>query len=551
MHNHETRHGHKSHVNSFVDLNGIPYLLAEYVDRRNLRQLDRSFVRSEILVDQRESMRAIVDINVDDIGTRSDGTLNIIGNNSKQRALMAMTENMAEQLNHQFDVLRRGIVIRVNYQLENQRTGQVIRSMTEDLRIQDRFYFIDINPRDINDNAIVVNFSNTMISTINEFTHGRDPMVLRVTSVQMFYECLPRDPGVARICQGVGPYQRTPELDYYNYHAQLQNRHIFGPNGCHYEGIGHEPPDMICPPTWSMFSRYYHFDGNGHDVVLHDQEINDLNMRTILVPCGTIQVNRAFLINPGHRIIFKFSVWKNDATIVSDALPLARAIRTPYINCYESIPCPPEMDPGFTMDPSQEHHYHHYHYPSHPSRPSCPSKPVVGGYPTDALKELERRQRETDRKQSEAINTLVNAVNGLREVILAQHAEATVPDEVNGVPVPPTRPTRPRPPRPVNPTDPIVDKLDELGKLLEEIKNQSANDECDHTEIDQQIADIQQELDDIRTNGTDEAVADKLKDLEDTLVALQEQLAEECEKNHPNPIPGEQVGELIDKIQNA
>ena len=287
----------RGHVNAFLELNGVPYLLAEYLDRRNFLQLDRTMIRSEVFIDTRESMRAVIDVSIDDIGRRSDGLPAIVGNNSKQRALLNTVTAMAEQLNHQFDVIRRGIIMRVNYQLENQRTGSVLRSMVEDLPIRERSYFLDVNPRDINDNAVVVNFSNSLISTINEFTHGRDPMVLRITNVQMFYECLRRDPGVARI------HQATPELDYYNYHEQMQNRHVFSPTGCQYEGFGYEPPEMITPPTWSMFSRYYHFDQNGHDIVLHKNEVTDPMCRAVLVPCGTVQVNRAFLINPGHRII--------------------------------------------------------------------------------------------------------------------------------------------------------------------------------------------------------------------------------------------------------
>ena len=56
-----------AHVNGFVDLNGVPYLLGEYLDKRTFQQVDRSVIKSEINVDLSEAMRAVIDINVDDI----------------------------------------------------------------------------------------------------------------------------------------------------------------------------------------------------------------------------------------------------------------------------------------------------------------------------------------------------------------------------------------------------------------------------------------------------------------------------------------------------
>ena len=197
-------HGTDTRVNGFVDLNGIPYVLAEYLDRNNFQQIDRSQIKSEIIIDQSESMRAVVDISVDDIGKRaSDGYPAIVGNNTKHCNLLKMISNNCELMNHQFNVLRRGIVIRVDYQLENYRTHQVIRSMTEEFRINDRSYFLDINPRNVNDNAIIVNFCNTIVSTINEFTHGQDPMILRVTHVHMSYEMVKAAPHMPRIKQSM------------------------------------------------------------------------------------------------------------------------------------------------------------------------------------------------------------------------------------------------------------------------------------------------------------------------------------------------------------
>ncbi|MCM1440031.1 MAG: hypothetical protein NC131_12645 [Roseburia sp.] len=329
------------HTNAFLELNGVPYLLAEYLDRDNFQQIDRSLIRSDLFVDQSECMRAVVDISVDDIGIRcSDKLPAIVGNNTKQKNLLKAIGNYADQFNHQLMTLKRGILLRVNYQLENMRTKEVIRSTVEDFEIKDRSYFLDVNPRDLNDNAIVVNFSNSMVSTMTSFTHGSDQMMLRITDVHMFYQVLGNGPNIPRPKTVMSGFQRLPttymdSLDYYNYQIHHQNHHCWDPHHTPPAdwsyNYGREPVDMISPNGWSMFNRYYHFDNNGKDIILHTQEIIDPQAPVALIPCGTIKVNRSFRINPGHRVVFKFSIWKNDLIVVNDTSMVARAIKTPFI----------------------------------------------------------------------------------------------------------------------------------------------------------------------------------------------------------------------------
>lgn len=404
------KHIPRYHTNAFIDLNGVPYLLAEYLDRNNFQQVDRSLIKSEIFVDQTESMRAIIDISIDDIGKRaSDGLPSIIGNNTKQKNLLKMITNNFEMMDHQFNVLRRGIVLRVNYQLENYRTGQVIRSMVEDLRITDRNYYLDINPRDINDNAIIVNFCNSMVSTINEFTHGRDRMMIRITNIQMFYECLKTSPKVPRIKQSLSyalypdlylPSVYGNEMDYYQYHDSMQHHHFIGnAYGYDYCDYGNEDVSMISPPSWSMFNRFYRFDHGGREIILHGQEINDPMAKVIFLPCGTVRVNRTFMINPGHRLIFKFCIWKNDLTVVNDTTMIAHTIKAPLIeDCYDNI-C--DHNHG-------EHHCEHYHH-KHEEDIINPDY--------DTIVRLLREGRRIDEKQNYVINTLVGIVRDLQDMI--------------------------------------------------------------------------------------------------------------------------------------
>ena len=432
-----------AHTNAFLALNGRPFVLAEYVDNEPLIQLDRSLVKSEIIVDQSEAYRAIIDISIDDIGKKaSDGSMNIIGNATKFEDLLGMIRANYRNLDRQLPLLKKGIVLRVNYQLENNRTGQIIRTLVEDLRINDRTYFLDINPDNINDNAIVVNFSNTIVSTINQFTHGSDPMILRLTSIQMCYECVRPDPLTPRVGQYVDPNlphfcENSPNAfesraAIWEHHANSQTVYDFG------DGRIAGYPNV--PNTWVMYNRFYHFDDGGKTIILHDQEIDNVHNKTVLYNCGKIQVNRAFMVNPGHRIIFKFSIWKNDLVLANDCRPIAEALNV--------IPCPPCPKPE----------------PVQPVQP-CPVQPVPTPYPLpyypypfypfpivppagkdkeyELILKLIDMNKEADKKQDDEIKDLYKEIKELAKAI----AHKPTPPAPHP-PVPPIPPTPPIPPVP-------------------------------------------------------------------------------------------------------
>lgn len=454
MHNCECQNQKFSgqHVNAFVDLNGIPYLLSEYLDRDTFQQIDRSQLKSEIIIDQSESMRAIVDVSIDDIGKRaSDGYPSIIGNNTKQKNLLKMISDNCEIMNHQLNVLRRGIVVRVDYQLENYNTGQVIRTTNESFRILNRSYFLDINPRNTNDNAIIVNFCDTIVSTINEFTHGRDPMMLRVTNIHLSYEMVTPSPKMPRVKQSMTycnneyrlPTNYGMENDMYNYHNMMQNRHVMP--GCDPVSLVNYDPANIMPSSWSMFNRFYRFDNNGSDIIIHDQEINDPMTKVRLIPCGTVRVNRTFMINPGHRIIFKFCIWKNDVTVVNNTTKVAQCLRAPVFyetdnNCNCDNDCHDHI-----IDPNYETVMH-----------------------------MLRESKMMNNRQNEIINQLSDKVAELTSIIQTL--------------VPPTT----EEPEPIDPpsTDPSCECGCDNNEVVEELE-----DEIE--EINNDISNIQQELESI------------------------------------------------------
>jgi hypothetical protein len=308
-------------TNSFLDLNGVPYLVGEYVDRESFRQIDRSHINSEVNVIE-EDMKAIVEISIDDIGKRpSDGYLQIIGNSTKQKRLVKIIRKHAHRFEHRLDVLRKGIIVLISYQLENNRTGRIIRSSQETIRINDKNYFIDVNPRNVDDNAIVVNFYDNIVSTINQFTHGTDHMIIRITNIQLFYECTKRD--FMRSPYGEDPYHPGYPVPLYHHHDGP-----YHPNDDYYYQLENQNNSNrdIYPPSWNMYNRFYHFANRGKAIELHINEIYDVNTRIFLLPCGNMKLNRTFFVRPAHRIVFKINIWKNDVVIVNDTRMIAESL---------------------------------------------------------------------------------------------------------------------------------------------------------------------------------------------------------------------------------
>ena len=403
-----------THVNAFIVSNGIPNLVGEYVDGAVINTIDRGLIKDEIIVDTTESMRPVIDISIDTIGKNaSDGLPSIIGNTTRYNNLLELIKKTMSKLDAKFPVIKPGIVVRVYYQLENRRTGQVIRSMVEDLRIRNRQYFLDINKDDINDNAIITHFTDSMMSTVNHFTHGPDQMILRITSIQLCYEVACDDVTAPRL-QGTNPGAILASV-YEPQHAGL---------------------NAYVSPNWYLFSRFYHFEESCKDIILHDQEIHDVHNKILRIECGKIQVNRFFAINPGSRIVFKFSIWQNDVILVNDTSEIASALGigikpTPY-------PYPP--------------------YTPTPTPPPCPYNPWDQELKRmmDRVMEITRRMHNMDMRQNGAVNQISSAVKELiseiREISGKTDPTPELPDDL------PTGGDRPHPhphPHPPKPWDQI------------------------------------------------------------------------------------------------
>lgn len=377
------------HTNAFIDLQGVPYLLGEYMDTVHYQPLDRSLVRDEVYVDQSDSMRAVVDISVNNIKRTSGGELDIHSNINKYFELMAMISNNYSTLNGKFNVIRKGITIRVDYQLEDRMTGRVIRTMNETFRIKDRNYFIDVKNANIGDNGIVTNFTNTLVSTITEFTHGQNPMQMRITNIYLDYE-IADEPSVL-------PSVKTNMATSYQYDQNpstygVNNDITYYPNSYPNHYPHHNNP--VNNPT----SRMYSFYNAGNDIVLNMHEIYDPMTAIATVPIRTININRIFTINPGHRIIFKFSIWDNDVTVVDDTTEIANKMNALINN--DHCVCPPICPP-------------HPYPPYPPCPPSYPPKPCPSHHTIDELYGMILQL-------NNSVESINNSVNGLQELTTQQ-----------------------------------------------------------------------------------------------------------------------------------
>lgn len=453
MHNHMcdcTRPSAELHTNAFIDINGFPYLIADYLDRRQFKQIDRSMIKSSIEVDQSESMRAIFDINVDDIGKRADGSLGIIGNNTKQVNLVEMINRNFSRLQNRLDVLRKGIVVRINYRVENHRTGQTIKTMNESFRISMPNYFLDVNPKNVNDNGIIANYSGSSVSSINTFTHGTDKMIFRITNIELFYECVKNGP-----CRPVGKemYVGQPMKlmydtfgDEFCMHQYQQN--IAGQSDPFF--YGNEPVENICPPSWLMFNHFYHFDNNGKDIIIHNDEVYDRNVQTHLIPCGTVFVNRAIVINPCQRIIFKFCVWKNDTTVVNDSTMIASALRASVRDPYYDGPS--QIYPSDEIiDCRPGHNHGHDHYPD-----------------MEALMRMIHSGKEMDYNQNAAINQMNELLVELKNTLAELKGEGNEGEDTPTIPTLPEAPTD----KPCKPPHHHHDPMEKIFCMIKSLQDQ-------------------------------------------------------------------------------
>jgi hypothetical protein len=272
-------------INSFLNIRGYPYILNDYLENTTFKQIDTSLISSGISISNTEAGRSIVNISIDD-------TRPITGNRMKYANLIeAVFKNVRRDIQNILPVFQKVLVVQINYRLENQRTGKVLKETSEKLAIDERDYFLNANVQSVSDNAmdscIITNFADSISTTVTEFLHGSETMICRITGVELFY------PAVI-----------------YSHHKHSPG----GPSTTIPSGTTYNP---VCQSY--QYNDLYHFDNNGQDIHLHQTEIEDKPDKDLtLIPVGSMTLDKVFNVNTGHKITFKYSIWKADVIMVKN-----------------------------------------------------------------------------------------------------------------------------------------------------------------------------------------------------------------------------------------
>lgn len=316
-----------THSNVYLNLNGIPYLVNQYLDRRTFQQIDSSLIKTGLTFSN-DNNRTMIDISFNDIGYRNpEKGLNLIGNKTKMKDLITSIRNHFNTLDHQLPLVSEGISVVIHYQIENQRTGEVLSSSQEKIRINRTNTFMMVNQNDLEDNAIITNFTDSVVKTVTEFTHGNESMIIRITNLYLFYEYIKPFPAKPAVSEIHIPNFKDLEYFYgceseiYRLHHQLQSRRFLN--------AGNADENSVVPPQWSFFNRFYHYDEEIKSMVLHNEEIYDKRNMLVSIPAGILSINRTFEVVRGHRLVFKISIWKNDIIVATDSSEIADALKIP------------------------------------------------------------------------------------------------------------------------------------------------------------------------------------------------------------------------------
>lgn len=315
---------------ALLNLNGWPYLSAEYLDQAQFQTVDRKLVRNQVLVDTTNPYHSIVDIVIDNVGERPSG------NKSSYKQFLDLLVQHSAQLGGYLDVVKPFLTVKIEYSIESELTGRLLRVNTAKMVISNKTNYIDINGIDMDDNAILTNFSDSSTITVANRANGSDRMVIRIRKINLFYT------GLKHPISNPFDNRRRPAND---------EREVFRPNSPKgrydpfYHSV-HQPqygimPDgpadtMSIPPSWWSFNKYYHFENKGKSMALHFKEINDRNNTTFSIPIGSITLDRTFVVNTSYRIMFKISVWKNDTIVLNNTSKISKLLGVPY--AYSELP---------------------------------------------------------------------------------------------------------------------------------------------------------------------------------------------------------------------
>lgn len=295
-------------INGFIDVREAPYLLGEYIQDDQFIPLPLSEINNGTSIST-ENRTSVVTIDIDQTYKDEEENIFIKGNNQKTLELEDMITNMRDHLmKHDFGIIRKGLLVRINYRLENAVNGKIIKSVTENFKIYRAGLYSYALPSSVNDIGVINKYSDSVVSTINQFTHGTDGLKLRVNTIKLFYESVIPHP---------------PYCDLYPPHYPY--------------GYPMVDPNIPCHPVnHNYMNNFFHYGSSNKDIFLNETAIDD-ERKFVLIPCGSVFINKAFNVMPSHRIIFRINVWKNDLTVVPDTSTIASLLNIPAFDSFQSM----------------------------------------------------------------------------------------------------------------------------------------------------------------------------------------------------------------------
>lgn len=250
-------------LNTFMNIGNHPYLFNECIKQVYFKSVDPSIISNNIFIEQPSKNHTIVNILANDI-------VNEAGNKQKyEELLIAFPTNPSKNI----DVLQKALLMEIHYQVENKRTGEIVRSFTIKSIIRNIEHFTNVNPDDINDNIVLTNSYDYVNTTISEYVHGSDRTICRVVDIDFSYLVIPED-------------------------------------------FVNQWGDNI----------FYHFIDNYSHILMDSWRIEDKDTKTIKVPLGLVSIDRTFDVDIAHKVLFKVSMWRNDVIFVSDTTDIAKSI---------------------------------------------------------------------------------------------------------------------------------------------------------------------------------------------------------------------------------
>lgn len=278
-----------SRSNMFVVENNLPYLMGdEFIHSQDfhltLPQFDPSMISKTPVKITNANKQTTVELTIN----RTSDTF--VSNHTKYKNLVNIVSSNVSTLKGILPVLKKTLVVQIDYQIENSRTKDIIRQASLKAAITDWNYYVQNPTISIDNGKVVTGFKDNIFNTVSDYIAGTDQMIYRITKVSLFYMKI-------------------------------------NPDGCGINDIfiQNKIPSSLIKPDAS--NQLYKFDNNYVDIILNNSLINSSSNKVIFIPIGNpIVVDQTFAVSVAHKVLYKLSIWQDDIILVADTRQIAQAL---------------------------------------------------------------------------------------------------------------------------------------------------------------------------------------------------------------------------------